>query len=541
MIGLIIIVIVEVEIMKQKKRNATMLIYAIIIFTVSTCITPALIANATDESQTPSTWADEEVNAAIETGLVPQELQMNYQTEITRGEVSHILVRLIENVTGQAIETFMEIKGVTINSNAFIDTENNSILAANALGILQGVGNNRFDPDGILTRAQIAVIINRLARVVGVETDNYTHTFTDIEEEWIDIELGWPSHVEIINGIGDNKFDPYSNLTIETAIVIAYRALSPLTRYSARSLLEGKTADTQYSMLNDRFSILMPEGSIDESIQNDGIMGPISDSQSETMIVLSENDQTFYAYAQELLWYSTGDLTNDISLFLADDLENNEIIYDVSEVIEVSDMQYITFTPSEIDSSRSALLKGALLKMPDNTLVYLGIVANPAALIYIEDCVHMADAVIDSIVEGTRLLNFEQRTINILGGIVIESEYIFINDRGYDFDVYYFYKIVTIGESQPAFGIYIGGYPSQFGSRLEFHSQINDVIIGQDITWDMYTSEESVIGIDSFIETLLVYEEHNIPFEWYTYMHIFVSPRNEHDWELIQTMLHSLD
>ena len=178
---------------------------------------------------TPSTWAAPEVNAAIAAGLVPQELQRNYQREISRGSVAQMFINLIEKASGMSIDDFMAEKGVTVNESAFTDTTDRAVLAANALGIIQGVGNNQFDPDGIFKRAHVAVIINRVARVLGVDTNGYTHSFTDVQGHWADPELGWPVHAEIIEGVGNNRFDPEGNLTTEMVIMITYRALAPLS------------------------------------------------------------------------------------------------------------------------------------------------------------------------------------------------------------------------------------------------------------------------------------------------------------------------
>jgi len=124
----------------------------------------------------------------------------------------------------------MDEKGVQPNVGAFTDTNDKAVLEANALGIINGVGNNKYDPDGTFTRAQIAAIINRIARVLGVETEGYSHSFTDVAGHWVYSELGWPSSVGIINGVGNNKFDPDSELTTEQAIAITYRALQVLKR-----------------------------------------------------------------------------------------------------------------------------------------------------------------------------------------------------------------------------------------------------------------------------------------------------------------------
>ena len=127
------------------------------------------------------------------------------------------------------IDAILFEKGVQINPTAFTDTTDKNVLAANALGIINGVGNNRFDPNGTFTRAQIAAILNRTAEVLGVETDGYTHTFTDVSGHWVSDSLGWPVHAGIINGVGDNRFDPDGVLTTEQSIVMAQRALEALS------------------------------------------------------------------------------------------------------------------------------------------------------------------------------------------------------------------------------------------------------------------------------------------------------------------------
>ena len=188
----------------------------------------AIAINSAAVPDVPSDWAIPEVNAAIEAGLVPSMLQKNYQKEITRGEVAQMFINLIEKASGMTIDAFMESKGATIDDNAFTDTDDRAVLAANALEIINGVGDNRFDPDGVFSRAHIAVIINRVARVLGIDTGSYTHSFIDVQGHWANPELGWPVYAKIINGEGDNRFNPEGRLTTEMAILVTYRALAPL-------------------------------------------------------------------------------------------------------------------------------------------------------------------------------------------------------------------------------------------------------------------------------------------------------------------------
>ncbi|MBQ7600452.1 MAG: S-layer homology domain-containing protein [Clostridia bacterium] len=177
-----------------------------------------------------SSWALAEVEAGIKEGLVPANLQANYTSPVTRGAVAQMFVNLLEKAAGKSIDDIMAEKGVAINEGAFTDTTDKAVLAANALGIINGTGSGKFSPDGTLKRAQIAAIINRVARVMGIETDGFTHEFNDITDnyKWADTELGWPVHAGVINGVGGGRFNPGGDLTTEQAILITYRALGAL-------------------------------------------------------------------------------------------------------------------------------------------------------------------------------------------------------------------------------------------------------------------------------------------------------------------------
>ena len=177
-----------------------------------------------------SSWALTEVEAGIREGLVPENLQANYTSPVSRGAVAGMFINLIEKATGKTIDEVMAEKGVSITEGVFEDTTDRNVLAANALGIINGTSKTKFSPNGTLKRAQIAAIINRVARVLGIETEGFTHEFNDITDNyaWADSELGWPVHAGIINGVGQGRFNPGGDLTTEQAILITYRGLNAL-------------------------------------------------------------------------------------------------------------------------------------------------------------------------------------------------------------------------------------------------------------------------------------------------------------------------
>ena len=189
----------------------------------------SVVTVAADE---PSDWAKEEVEAAISADLIPEYLQKDYKAPVTRGAVAEMFMLLLEKASGKTADQIMEENGSVIDEDAFTDTDDRNVFNANALGIINGTGQRNFSPDGTLKRAQIAAIINRVARVMGYETEGYEHGFTDITDNyaWAYDELGWPVAYGIIKGVGGNRFSPGADLTTEQAILITYRAYKVLAR-----------------------------------------------------------------------------------------------------------------------------------------------------------------------------------------------------------------------------------------------------------------------------------------------------------------------
>ena len=171
----------------------------------------SVVTVAADE---PSDWAKEEVEAAISADLIPEYLQKDYKAPVTRGAVAEMFMLLLEKASGKTADQIMEENGSVIDEDAFTDTDDRNVFNANALGIINGTGQRNFSPDGTLKRAQIAAIINRVARVMGYETEGYEHGFTDITDNyaWAYDELGWPVAYGIIKGVGGNRFSPGADL-----------------------------------------------------------------------------------------------------------------------------------------------------------------------------------------------------------------------------------------------------------------------------------------------------------------------------------------
>lgn len=181
----------------------------------------------------PSSWASTEVQLAADAGLIPDSISLGYRENTNRMEFCQLVMRLVQVKTGMPISDFLSVKGVVIEPLTFTDTTDSLILAANALGIVNGVGNNRFDPYGLLQRQQAAAMLARAAKVLGFdEAGEMGISFSDksIFQEYAKEPIEFISRVKdrisgyrVMGGMGNNLFGPTSPYTKEQAILTMLR------------------------------------------------------------------------------------------------------------------------------------------------------------------------------------------------------------------------------------------------------------------------------------------------------------------------------
>jgi len=170
---------------------------------------------------TASTWAHEGITSAVAAGLVPLSLQNYYTNNITRAEFTALAVLLYETVTGR------EIAGRV----TFSDTNDVNVQKAAYIGIVSGTGNNNFSPDLPFNREQAAVILSRLADVIGQPLPQAAAAFADNAQisPWASDSAGQVQAAEIMGGVGDNIFSPQAAFTREQSIVTILRLFEVLS------------------------------------------------------------------------------------------------------------------------------------------------------------------------------------------------------------------------------------------------------------------------------------------------------------------------
>ena len=108
------------------------------------------------------------------------------------------------------------------NSKAFNDVSDhwakNDITFVTARELFGGVGDERFDPNGSMTRAMLVTVLGRLC---DAEVAGQTSSFSDVNKSvWYSPYVAWASENGIVNGIGNNRFDPDTPVTREETSVI---------------------------------------------------------------------------------------------------------------------------------------------------------------------------------------------------------------------------------------------------------------------------------------------------------------------------------
>lgn len=91
---------------------------------------------------------------------------------------------------------------------------------AAARGLMNGVGNGRFAPDGTMTRAMLVTVLWRYAGSPAAGENG----FTDVPDgAWYAAAVAWAAENGIVNGVGAGKFNPNGDITREQMAAILFR------------------------------------------------------------------------------------------------------------------------------------------------------------------------------------------------------------------------------------------------------------------------------------------------------------------------------
>ena len=154
-----------------------------------------------------------ELDKAAEYGLITSSIKDKMSEPITREEFAELAVLLYEKTTKETAQPE--------SPNPFTDSNNPEVLKAYKIGIVTGVGNNKFDPKALTNREQVATMLSRAVRVMVPDADfsiEGAPSFSDEEHisNWALEHVKYMSKIGVIKG-SEGKFMPKAVTTAEVA------------------------------------------------------------------------------------------------------------------------------------------------------------------------------------------------------------------------------------------------------------------------------------------------------------------------------------
>ena len=164
--------------------------------------------------------------------------------------------------------------------------------------LMGGVGNNLFDPNGECTRGMIVTILYRMKGEPGHSGKN---PFTDVKSgQWYADAVIWAAENGIVDGMGNGKFEPETNITREQLATILCRFAKTEGIYSDKdcTMLVGFADQSKVSSwAADSMSWAVGVGLVGGSNEKDGLyLMPQGNAQRCQVAAIFQRFCTNFAY-----------------------------------------------------------------------------------------------------------------------------------------------------------------------------------------------------------------------------------------------------
>lgn len=170
---------------------------------------------------------DREITASrrMDRVLWPQQPE---QTERPRQELADFIA-LREPWLYETVANWPDTGTDSVTASRFFDVTEEDwfmdpVKAVSDRGLLQGVGNDLFDPLGQMTRSMVCMVLYRLA---GEPETAFAPVFSDVSpENWFASAVSWAYGQQVSDGYPDGSFRPDANVTRQELVSMLYRYLS---------------------------------------------------------------------------------------------------------------------------------------------------------------------------------------------------------------------------------------------------------------------------------------------------------------------------
>lgn len=179
-------------------------------------------APGAQERYTCSPWAQELVRQAAALNLARWPYRGDASEPITRGDFGENAAALAALAYGADLDTYLNAQ------NFLAQKENKEVTPVSTrLGILLGRENGDWDLNGLITRQEAAVMLARAYRVYAdeIHDDMEPLSYGDKDEiaDWARTDVQLMTHLGIMNGVGNQRFDPEGTYTAEQCFATLVR------------------------------------------------------------------------------------------------------------------------------------------------------------------------------------------------------------------------------------------------------------------------------------------------------------------------------
>ena len=155
-----------------------------------------------------SAWAQKDVAEAWKIGLHKSNTYTDYRKPVPRGLFGEDTSRLVALAFGGDYDAYINYKAIQCQ----IKDQPHEKTVAEELGLLKGRENGNMDYDTAITRQEAAVVLARAYRCYcdEIHDDAEPLSYADNGKiaDWAKTDVQLMTHLGIMNGVGENKFDP---------------------------------------------------------------------------------------------------------------------------------------------------------------------------------------------------------------------------------------------------------------------------------------------------------------------------------------------
>ena len=213
------------------KKIVSLVIALIMIASAPACALPAFSEAADPVDVAPDRWSYESVKYAINNNYMNGVGGGRFDPEgsLTRAMVATVLWRRQGSPAPASPSGFSDVPAGEWYTDA--------VAWAKETGIVKGITDKTFEPDGLITREQLATMLYRFASAIelpaGASADISSFTDCGKVSDWAEAALRWAVAEGLLKGTDGNRLDPAGDATREQFAAI-------IERFDAFAEREGK-------------------------------------------------------------------------------------------------------------------------------------------------------------------------------------------------------------------------------------------------------------------------------------------------------------